>query len=333
MVWVTSGGRAVVDHGERNVRGIFLSVAITLSACAGANAADRPTAPPRPPAPDAPPPPKTAPDAGSAAHRTASPPPDPVGLPPIDAAPSALPAPPLPAAPTETAASAFNPDTCPQAVQGRARVERCRRLPELNAACRAGEATACGQVGDCHRERSPPALEMAIALYRHACERGDPNGCLQLGRMQAKGLGLPRDRPAAWRHLSRACQLDDAQGCAAAGLLRYLGAGVDRDEDEAATLLEKGCKGDSEMACLQLAILHARGAPKALIDQSDARALTLYRKACDLCSAKACYLAASRLQATPDAAREAARLRLKACALGHAPACAPGAVVQPAPAP
>ncbi len=211
-------------------------------------------------------------------------------------------------------------------VQQQERLARiCATPNSLVAACRAGEGAGCADLADCHTEqwRRPESLRRAVALYRAGCDGQSARGCLQTGRLLARGQGVRKDLRAALRHFDRACQLGAAEGCAAAGTLRYLGKGAPADRDRAAHLFDRACKGGAGLGCLRLGVLYARGEDKALIGRDVSRALRLYERGCTLCDGQACLLAAQRLADEPTAVERSTAWRAEACRLGVAAACAP----------
>src|SRR5690242_18341587 len=71
----------------------------------------------------------------------------------------------------------------------------------------------------------PAVADLALEARRQ-CDAGEPNGCLQLGLLYARGQGVTRDWAQAARYYELACDRGSAEGCSNLGGLYALGQGV-----------------------------------------------------------------------------------------------------------
>jgi TPR repeat protein len=219
-------------------------------------------------------------------------------------------------------------------------------VARVAAACRRGDALACGLVYELSgsAEKGPGADERK--MLEAGCKGGSAFACGSLGSVYAEGHGVPKDEARAKQILARGCDAHGSLACvnamavsrrgqpdsaplspAAVALLdRACGYGGDRDgvcrfssdgDAPAATYLENqktGCARGDGMACRLLgwAIETGYGTP---VDVGAARAA--YAKSCDAHNLWGCFRQALL---TADAG-EQARLYEAACAQGSGPAC------------
>ena len=149
-------------------------------------------------------------------------------------------------------------------------------LPRLEQMCKAGNARACGNLGDLFvRHLGGPQdatrvedllsracdkgvaracsnlasiafhageKELAQDLAQRACELGDPAGCAHLGDL----FLTTHDSLRAGLYYSRACEGGSPRGCAGQGYL-LVDSGVDPKRGR--ELLQKGCDGGDVRAC------------------------------------------------------------------------------------
>ena len=197
-----------------------------------------------------------------------------------------------------------------------------RRLP-ADAACEAGHAPACLELGQRYRTGAggPKDLLRAAALFEKACEGGEPEGCASFGWLLEEGAGAPKDMARAVGLYRRACDAGLQWSCARLGMALAWGEGVTPDPAAAGAVLEKACTAGETSACAPLGSLLRRGGGGA---KDLARAEALLRSACDAGSAWGCGELASLLleRGTPEARQEAAALYLRACEDDSPGACA-----------
>lgn len=128
--------------------------------------------------------------------------------------------------------------------------------------CDRGEAEGCGDLGRLYRwgdgglERSDGA---AVRLYRKACADEDAWSCVNLGYMYEKGLGVEQDYMEAARLYGLGCDGGNMRGCSNLGDVTYRGLGsVRSDRAEGLWLLRKGCEGGNEWGCERLAEIEGK---------------------------------------------------------------------------
>jgi len=131
-------------------------------------------------------------------------------------------------------------------------------------------------------------LAKGLGYYRADCDHDIGHACTRLGAFAQVGVLARPDFVGAATLFDRACSLNDAEGCGSLGLLHLAGAGVPKDLGKAKSLSQRGCDSDDAASCNNLATILMRGSSESPPDPS--AALTLYRKACDKGSPKACLI-------------------------------------------
>jgi len=118
------------------------------------------------------------------------------------------------------------------------------------------------------------------------CQLGRGRHCHDLALMYFDGRGVDPDLQQAMDLFENACESDYYEGCNAAGDVYFTGQrGVNKDHFEAKKLYENACSGGSGKGCDQLGTIYASGSS---VEQSNAKAATYYRKACDVGYAPGC---------------------------------------------
>jgi len=127
----------------------------------------------------------------------------------------------------------------------------------LAAACEAGDAVACNDLGVSYEHGySVPRDSVAAAqLFERACNGGVTDGCNNLG------AGLERreaTRARASELYRRACEAGSALGCSNLGALYARSARTPADVRSARQLFERACAGGSATGCENLQATLAR---------------------------------------------------------------------------
>ncbi len=133
--------------------------------------------------------------------------------------------------------------------------------------CRQGDAAACVEEGDLHRNGDGVPLSKVTAAdsYQRACTAGLQGACVKLGQVLLDGVKLPpgvptqggilltqvdggepyadlsRDAERAIGLFKQACDHGDPSGCTQLGLAYQLGQDIAPDRHQAATLLRRAC--------------------------------------------------------------------------------------------
>ncbi|MEO1687856.1 MAG: tetratricopeptide repeat protein, partial [Pseudomonadota bacterium] len=120
--------------------------------------------------------------------------------------------------------------------------------------CGFGDAEACNELGWRHEfgRGVRQDMDLAVALYRRACDGGDGIACSNLGYLYSEGQGVPLDHAQANRLLDLACLRRSERGCALLGYQTYHGHGARADLDEAARLYDLACDLGSSHGCRNL---------------------------------------------------------------------------------
>ena len=218
-------------------------------------------------------------------------------------------------APTTPAPTTPAPTAAPQA-----------RVARPAPACEGGVASGCvtqGIEAELGRNGATKDLPRAVTFFRQACDAGDPDGCVNLGRMYDTGRGIGIDRGKARQFFTQGCDGGAVAGCTFLGLAASKGEGGPKDDAKAFAFYSQGCAGGHAQGCGLMGTALAAGRGTAV---DDARAVTLLRQGCDANDAVACHgLGQMYAGARGGLARtdtRAASLYRQSCDAGHAEACA-----------
>jgi len=195
----------------------------------------------------------------------------------------------------------------------------------LDAACRAGLASACGVQGWLllKRHEHPEDVKQGEQLLQRVCKQGALGACGALGQAYASGTGIARDVPKAATLLEKACDAD-AQSCIVLAELLAVGDGVPADVDRAHALMRRACDLGPLQVCEQACEAGSGNACVALGDRLSGgkapdidQANRAYRRACDAAVAESCY----RLGWLTKEPGQTLPLFERACSLDYAPGC------------
>lgn len=152
------------------------------------------------------------------------------------------------------------------------------RAMALRTGCDAGNAAACGHLGDLLRTSDPEAalaahqtacdaklargcrgigvrrleegeFDVALPLIQGACEVGEPEACRVWGDLLAAGKLVPRDREAAFAARETACTNGDAPACLQAATQLRKGKGTLKDPEAAQQRTARACTLGALNAC------------------------------------------------------------------------------------
>lgn len=121
----------------------------------------------------------------------------------------------------------------------------------------------------------------AIALEIQKCNAGDGQSCQDLGVKYKDGTGAARNPEQARIYFDKSCKLGVLVGCNDLAFLLARGDGGPIDTNAATVLLQQTCDRGLELACFNHAVMVSAVNP--------ARGVELYRTACDMGAAQACY--------------------------------------------
>ncbi len=192
----------------------------------------------------------------------------------------------------------------------------------LKRECDAGSFYGCAQLAMVGAFELPQPTAQALPLGLRACNGGDAQGCLAVGRMYLLGKGAPRDLTRAKAYIEQSCQEGKGIGIGCASLaalyasgegvskddgtaFRYLalgcymtlpmdtcqgaanfseqGRGTPQDYPAAGRFLRHGCSSGDAHACTRLGSLNARKHPPDL-----ERARVMFKRGCDLGDGEGC---------------------------------------------
>ena len=241
------------------------------------------------------------------------------------------------------------PDACTLAgsigFRGDAGADLTVAAEQLDLACRAGDAWACGRLAHAHRRGQLPRDDArSLELYLLACE-GRSDLCEFAANAYLRGEGGPRDDARGRGLMTRACEAGSTSGCAKLGVLLYKlgehveayrrfaaacadghmtacnnqgnmlekGQGVATDYQLARALYERACLGGAAIGCQGLGFIYQQGLG---VPAQPTQAALHYATACDGGRQASCAM----LRAVLEPARAKEHLR-QACKLGSEDAC------------
>lgn len=198
----------------------------------------------------------------------------------------------------------------------------CARFSEtdLEGACERGESGACGALGQVILQRKQ-TRERGRFLYMRACEEGHMPSCVYAaGRLMGSGPGEAAGQRFAL--YQRACAAGQGPGCDALGLAYELGQGVEWSPPQAVEPYEQACELGFARSCARLGSLYV--GHLGLVEDLG-RSVRFHLRACDFGMLSSCVRAARVLAAggqgvERDEAR-AVELYRQACELLHAEGC------------
>ncbi len=170
----------------------------------------------------------------------------------------------------------------------------------LQALCGDGDAGACNDLGyrAFRGEHILRDWRRAADLFQHACDGGEAEGCVRLGRLHVNDAsgrhGVTRDSTLAANLYQQGCDGGAMPGCIYLGDM-YLERdtiiqdvepqGVTQDLARGASLFQQACEGGEMPGCTKLGVSYQEGLG---VVQDLARAASLYQEACDGDAALGC---------------------------------------------
>lgn len=166
-----------------------------------------------------------------------------------------------------------------------------------------------------YEEENPPKYDLAMNLYKKACEYNSPRAFFRIGRMYEKGLGVAQDgnkaleyylKASEWNYVDaifnigcmygsgelipenhkksieyymKACELGDADATYVVGVLYKYGLGVDEDESKACEYLFKASEMGNADAIYKIGTMYEEGDG---FPQDTTKAFEYYLKASEL---------------------------------------------------
>ena len=97
--------------------------------------------------------------------------------------------------------------------------------------------------------------QKASKLFKKACDRGNMNGCNNLGFLYANGNGVTQNFQIAKQLYKKACDGGSMDACNSLGILYYKGRGVLKNIRIAKELFKKACYGGNQIGCNAYKIL------------------------------------------------------------------------------
>lgn len=166
-----------------------------------------------------------------------------------------------------------------------AKIATPENLATLDKECMAGNAFACGALGDLYKEgKELDADQVRSAMYyMRSCAEGPPaifGACRNAGMMMALARqSFDRQLTMALNALVASCDGGTMRDCNVIGMVNMVGAEptIVKDERHAVELFERACAANVGSACGNLGDAHASGKGTS---KNPAQAAALYQKAC-----------------------------------------------------
>jgi len=200
-----------------------------------------------------------------------------------------------------------------------------KAVDEFVEACEGGAFAACQWAGNrfTRDDVVQPDLPRARVLYGVGCDNDNASSCWELGLMFEKGRGGPEDEARAYATFVKGCAGDHTLSCARGANMLRKGEGTKADPVRAMKHLAQLCADkESASACSSEAWGWREGTG---VEQDTAKALSLYRRACNAGYGHGCNEGAFLLDdgvgrlSTDDV--EATRLYTLGCDLDHKMSC------------
>jgi uncharacterized protein len=138
-----------------------------------------------------------------------------------------------------------------------------------------------GSIGTENESRRLADARSALEKAKDECETGNITSCQTAGVYYKDGTGTSPDPRQARVYFEKSCGGSNFQGCNDLAFLLARGDGGPVEMIRAKSLLDRACTGNLQMSCFNLAFL--------LVPSDSARAMTLYRQACERGWFGACY--------------------------------------------
>lgn len=190
-------------------------------------------------------------------------------------------------------------------------------------ACDAGNASACGALGDMYvkGEGVRPSGARAAGLLARACDAGITVSCGKLGVLYDSGNGVALNKARAFTLFNAACARSDMTSCYNQGQLYETGQGTTPNVAQAASLYQRACTAGVADGCSGVGALYSKGVHFA---QNDSQAAIYFDLACSRGSQTGCARSSEVKTAMTrnielKTARAAASFRARAT---HSPNCA-----------
>lgn len=128
-------------------------------------------------------------------------------------------------------------------------------------------------------------LEGPRSRQSEACDRGNADACMLLGRDFGFGESGPIDELASRDAYAKACELGVATGCHLWGSALFFGVGGETDKTKARELQARACAANDKGGCFLAGVMWGGGHGG---EQSSSRARDYFEKACELGHTEGC---------------------------------------------
>ena len=131
-----------------------------------------------------------------------------------------------------------------------------------------------------------------IEAKQQACDRGELDMCLQIGKAYVLGEGMPRDKARGVQYLTKGCDGNLAAACTRLGVTLLMhGPVTPEDLLKGIASVKKGCDNKDGEACaflgtVSMGLIKIEGVPR-----NEQRAKDYYKQACDYGHQQSCGLA------------------------------------------
>jgi uncharacterized protein len=161
-----------------------------------------------------------------------------------------------------------------------------KALKVLRPRCQSDDPLACIVVGWALSQVEPKGTPSkagknprgAADVFSQACDMGVSLGCVELGRLQLLGAGVPRDEASALDNFQRTCAHDGGRGCLSLAWMYQNGRAVERDLGKALEYAEKACQSNVPEGCAMAGLAYFRGEG---VSKDYSQALQRFISACE----------------------------------------------------
>lgn len=167
-----------------------------------------------------------------------------------------------------------------------------RRLALLCVLCLFAASCSTNTQQSASTARPDPARYSTFEAKQQACERGELDMCLQIGKAYVLGEGVPKDKARGLQYLNKGCDGNVAAACTRLGVTLLMhGPVTPEDLVKGVASVRKGCDNKDGEGCSFLGTISAGLIRIEGLERNEALARDYYKKACDYGHQQSCPLA------------------------------------------
>ncbi|PCH63407.1 MAG: hypothetical protein COC09_05985 [Gammaproteobacteria bacterium] len=169
----------------------------------------------------------------------------------------------------------------------------------LKIACGLNSQEGCFKLGKFYSEGKGVEKNFVEAanLYKKACDNKLEDGCISLGWAYLKGSGVTQNTTTGRNFLDKSCNDGNDNTCQSLGWAYFKGDGIEHNVKLGEEFLNKSCESKNAETCAGVAYAYEYGT--ASVSRNTSKAVTFYKKACDLGHVNSCF-SAGNMYHDPD---------------------------------